>query len=650
MQPPQKDGPSCQNPSCSTVNLPLDTSRVSFGTVCRSCGQVVIAQRVDDTVAGTTGKLARNAEGFVEDDCHAGFGDLELEDIELSAPVETVLVFQDADAEADAGAGAGAGTNAGAGISIHPSPKERKAMQSVVRKKAGRQLNVGRVNSVVRRRNIAARRKQETTDAAILDITTVVLYMLSESKGIRVVTEARDVLEKLTVETGGKTENKIVREVATAMLAFTFLNVAADRFQAMMASLLRNKDMFHVYVAMAFFIIAQRTSFDSTALTTTADLVRETMRMKTVASCLSPQWKSPGASIPTKTTTTTQGAVATVVTTHMFAIIVSCVSMIMNNLEGEHQFSTTVSMALRKEAAATMAKLVSSPSPRPAATAVVVKQEETKKRQTLSPLATSPEKKKRRRGTEASDDDDDGPLRFWDLVYSPVSDLTSSSGWTSGSSRRHYKTVTLSMVTITAPWFEIQPIHRGVTLSVLGKKVPALVKILQETDKRLGGLAAATPLVEACGGSITSSIHLVALSALWSVISRYDVGLTEEAAFGRAVMLYYTLVVPEGTALPADALKVSSKGVSEDVRRKTKDRTCIFDARPIMFTILYAISTVVSPKMPTIVSKARDVVVAMGDAPPTGIHAAFASKILPSLTAWFTLSHKRTQRPRHVSK
>lgn len=652
MRPPQKDGPSCQNPACSTANLPLDTSMVSVGAVCRSCGQVVVVQRVDDTVAGTTGTLARNEEGFAEDDCHAGFGDPELEDIELSAPVETALVFQDA-SDDDDDAGAGAGTGADTGISIQPSLKERLAMRNVVRKKAGKKLNMGRLNSNVRRRKITAMRKQETTDAAILDIATVVLYILAESKVIRVVTEARDVLDKLTVETGRKTE-KIVREVATAMLAFTFLKVATDRFQSMMVNLLRNKDMFHVYVAMAFFIIAQRTSFDITALTTTADLVRKTMRMKEVASSLSPQRTSHGASIPTTKTTTAvvkkQRDAATVVTTHMLAIIVSCVSIIMKKLEDEHRFSTSVSVASRKAAAVTMAKLVSSPPPRPVA--VTVEQEETKKRQASSPLADSPEtKKRRRRSAEASKDEDDGPFQFWDLVYNPVSDLTSSSsGCTSGSNRRHYKTVTLAMVTITAPWFEIQPIHHDVTLSVLGEKVPTLVKILQETDKRLGGLAAATPLVKACGGSIASPIHLVVLSALWSVISRYDVTLTEEAAFGRAVVLYYTLVVPEGTALPAGALKVPPKDVSEDVRRKTKDRTCIFDARPIMFTVLYAVSAVVYPKMPTIVSKARDVVVAMGDDPPTGIHGEFASKVLPSLIAWFTLSHKRAQRPRHVSK
>lgn len=640
MRSPQPgDGPSCRNPSCSATGKPLSTAMIDVGAVCTSCGQVVVSQRIDDTIAGTTGKLARDDDGYAIDDCHANPWEAGPEDVETLAPVVATIGFGDVDVDDDSGAGAGAG----AGLSMLPSEAERKAMRTVLRKRAGSKLNVARLNSTVSRRRAVASRKKEITTTAIRDITIVVMRMLAVQSDILVVGEAKDVLAKLKSEVAGWTDEKVVDSVATGMLRLTFQSTAADRYQATMNTLLRDNDMFHVYVAIAFFVLAQKTAFDNGAFTTVADSVKETMRTKGVAGTLSPQRTSLASAIPTtKKKKKMDDDEGTVLTTAMFGIIVSCVSIITKRLEGEHKFSTTVAVAKRKAAAATMAKLAASPPPRPSPAVVVETVPEEKKKKKKRRPAKSGQRKKRctdGAGAGAGAGVDARPLRHWDLEYSPVSELTSSCGWTNGSTQRHYTTVTLPMVTIVAPWFPITPVMHNVTLSVLGTKIPPLFRILQETDKLLGGLAAETPLVKACGGSLNSPIHLVVLKVLWSIISSCDIGSTDNTTFGRVVMLYYTLVVPKGAVLPKEATIAQS---TNDRRRKAKDRTCIFDARPIMFSVLDAISTVVNRKIPTIVSKVRDAVVAMEKLPDEGTHTEFVSGVLPSLSTWFTLSHKRT--------
>ena len=640
-EPSADDGVQCNNPVCvftSTGLVPGDDSSL----VCSACGSVVVGPRRDDTADGTTGKIARNAQGFAEDDCHGDYGAPPLEELGLSVPPphESPAAFQLATYDSDEEGGGGGG-----GVSVAPSKKEKLAMKTAMRKIRGAGRVQSRQNPTARRRAAVAKRKADTTEQATRDIVTIITRLLETSDKSLVLTEARSVLSQLKAAEGGWTEAAVVKVVADQILSLTFQKKVPKKSQHVLVGLLHNNDTFHVYVAVAIFALAQRTKVDKAEFKNAADSVR--LAMKAVDGSLSPQRKSrPGIVKLDKAATPVDGADSKF-SRQLFASIVTCVALLVGEIERKHHFGKAVLMEKRRAAATQMALLASSPAPTP----LLVPEISTgdgagagagagvKKR---AGKGKEKKRKKKRRRVSEDEEEDDGPYRHWKIEYVPVSRITTpgAESCSTGSTKRHYAAVSLDGVTVVAPWFAIHPLARDVNLSVLAPGVQSLVTVISKADKILGGLLETTPMFDACGGAMTASTHLVVLSILSSIVSSHCTSMTESTSVAVMALLYYVLVLPESVELPKDATVTQSSSAE---RRKAGNRTCVFDARPVMFDVLDAICAVVAGRtQTTVVSKTREVIIAMNAVSPEEDTTGLVASVIGPLLTWFTNSFKRT--------
>lgn len=597
---------TCGNPGCRGATV---VRHVGDGSLsCPLCGLVVELHRLDDSIAGTSGRLARDDQGCIVDDCH---DTVDLETLRLKAPVPaTVWEGFGADAVAD-------GLMTGA---------DARALVKAKQNRVAKQKLVSRLTSTEAKREARTREVTEVRGTTIQRTIRCVHQALdTPSITSTVVTLARDVLDSLSRPPGPRRET-VIKAVSEMLADETWPSVTNSaslrrRGSRELIALLSSSFAFYVTV-----VLATLASF-SPGSTHNIKFFIDAAQSIDVSTTGDPR---EGAKRP-------RGATRDTVTPQEFQALADVMSKLVRHLN--EKFKVSRSLEDMSRLAASKARLeVLSPTRLP--------QTSLSPRTPLSVRsAGTPGGRRKKMRHVSSAECLSKALRRFTVDYHPRRLLSSSGGGGGGGGggAKSRDVSKVAMVTVVALWWsggsQLSKL-RGINMPPFGRD---LLRALMEVDVKLGGLALASPLVAECGGQLDSGRHIGALMALSDDVGKAGLTSEQSTKIAALCLIYYCLVLPYDVK---DAPDASPRFPVHDTERvnKVTNGNSIIGAHPVMMHVLEVLRTHFKLESNTIVTAAAAIGVGVRPKSSTLTKFELLPRVADVLVDWFSVSFKRRVR------